>query len=325
MLLKRFILKFFGTSDYIDRTGAQALMPEDVSKEIIDGVAESSVIMQVATRAPNMSRAQRRIPVLSTLPTAYFIAGDTGLKQTTKTAWANKYFNAEEIAVIVPIPEAVLDDADYDIWAQIQPRIIEAIGIAFDAAVMFGTNAPASWPDDLLAGATAAGNVVAFGTNPDLYDDLLSENGVISAVEEDGFMATGHISALSMRAKYRGLRDSDGNPIFKTSMQDDTKYNLDGAPLFFPRNGAFDPSQALQMSGDFKQVVYTIRQDLTYKMLTEAVIQDSEGAIVYNLAQQDMVALRVVIRVAWQLPNPINRIQATEADRYPIGILTPAV
>jgi hypothetical protein len=54
------------------------------------------------------------------------------------------------------------------------------------------------------------------------------------------------------------------------------------------------------------------------------VIQDGTGAIVYNLAQQDMVALRAVMRLGWQVPNPITRLQTTTADRYPIAVYLPA-
>lgn len=322
---KKFInLQLFAYNSKIDRTGTEALIPEDASRDIIQGVPKYSAVMQLATKAPNMPTNQRRIPVLSTLPTAYFVNGDTGLKQTSEQSWENKFFNAEELAVIIPIPEAVLDDANYDIWGEVKPRIMEAMGIAFDQAVLFGINAPASWPKDILASATAASNAVALGTGKDLYDDLLGENGVISLVEQDGYMATGHISAMSMRGKYRGLRDTTGQPLFKPTIQSSTSYELDGAPIFFPENGAMLADKALQFSGNFKQIVYAMRQDITYKILTEAVIQDNTGAIVYNLAQQDMVALRAVMRLAWQVPNPINRLNPTET-RYPIAVLTPVV
>lgn len=308
----------------IERSGAQALMPEDVSREIIQGLPKYSSIMQVATKAPNMSRKQKRLPVLSTLPTAYFVNGDTGLKQTTEMEWGNKYLDAEELAVIIPIPEAVLDDSDYDIWGQVKPRIMEAMGVAFDQAVFFGTNAPAAWPTDLLSQATTAGKVVTLGTGTDLYDDILGEDGVISTIEADGYMATGHVGAMAMRGKLRGLRDLQGQPLFKTSIQGSTSYELDGAPIFFPENGCIDPTKALMFSGDFKKVIYSMRQDITYKILTEAVIQDGTGAIVYNLAQQDMVALRAVMRIAWQVPNPISRLNQDAATRFPIGALIPA-
>jgi len=307
----------------IDRSGAQALMPEDVTREIVKHVPERSVVMQMATKASNMSRKQRRVPVLSTFPMSYFVNGDMGLKKTTQVEWENKYFDAEEIACIVPIPEAVLDDADYDIWGEIRPLIEESLGLTFDRAVLFGENSPAPWPTDILTAAGNAGNSVALGAIGDIYDDLLSPGGVIALVEQDGFMANGHVADMSMRARYRGLRDLDGNPIFKTSVQGNTSYELDGAPCYFPENGSMDVTQALQFSGNWSKVVYTMRQDITYKILDQAVIQDASGNIVYNLAQQDMVALRVVMRLAWQVPNPINRLQPDEANRYPIAVLTP--
>lgn len=318
-----FNLQMFTYGNSISRSDSQALVPEDVAKEIIQGIPEMSAIMSLATKAPNMSTNQRRVPVLSILPMAYFVNGDTGLKQTTEQKWENKYFNVEEIAAIIPIPEAVLDDTAYDIWGEVKPRLMEAFGLVFDKAVMYGDNAPASWPTDLRTQAIASGNSVALGTGVDLYDDLLGENGIISTIEADGYMATGHVAAMAMRGKYRGLRDATGQPIFKTSMQDSTRYELDNSPIVFPKNGAMDATRVLQFSGDFSQVVYAMRQDVTYKILDQAVIQDAGGNIIYNLAQQDMVALRAVIRLAWQVPNPINRLNTNEATRYPIGVLIP--
>ena len=125
-----------------------------------------------------------------------------------------------------------------------------------------------------------------------------------------------------MRAKLRGLKDSTGTPIFKNDMQGGTTYSLDGSSMTFPRNGAFDKSKALMISGDFSQLVYAIRQDITFKLLDQAVIQDpSTKEIVYNLAQNDMVALRAVMRLGWEIPNPINSLQTDESKRCPFAIL----
>lgn len=312
-------------NDQTTRTGAQALMPEDVASEILGTVAEQSVVMSLARRLPNMSRKQRRLPVWATLPHAYFVNGDTGRKQTTNMSWDNVYINAEEIAVIVPIPEAVLDDTDYDIWAEARPAIVSAIGAKVDQAILYGIDAPALWPECIVEGAEAAGHEVTLGEVGDLYSDLLGENGVLNKLEEDGFMATGHVAALNMRAKLRDLRDLEERPIFVTGLMKDGKstYALDGEELLFPRNGAIDPSRSLLISGDWSQLVYAIRQDITYKVLTEAVIDDGAGNIVFNLAQQDMVALRVVFRMGWALPNPINLVNTSAATRYPFAFLEP--
>jgi hypothetical protein len=60
---------------------------------------------------------------------------------------------------------------------------------------------------------------------------------------------------------------------------------------------------------------------MTYKLITEGVITDNSGNIVYNLPQQDMVALRLVFRAAYAVANPINYQQGTEASRYPFAVL----
>lgn len=308
----------------ISRTNAESLIPEEVSREIIQGIPEQSMIMRLGRRLPDMPRNKTRLPVLSVLPIAGFVTGDTGLKATSKVEWANKFLNAEELAVIVPIPESVLADADYDIWGEVRPRIVEAMGATFDAAVIHGTNAPDSWPDDLVTSATAAGNSVTVGSvGVDLYDDIMGVGGLLAKVEDDGFMVNGHLAALSMRARLRGLRDSNGLPIFVQQMQDRQRYELDGEPIEFARNGALDPAAALMVSGDFQQLVYAIRQDITFKIADQGTLQDNAGNTVINLFQQDAIAMRVVMRIAWQVPNPINRVQQTEASRYPFAVLKP--
>ena len=93
-------------------------------------------------------------------PSAYFVNGDTGLKQTSDAKWDNLFLNAEELAVLVPIPDTVYDDADYDLWTLLKPQITEAMGAKVDDAVLFGTGKPTLWPDGILVAATAAGNIV---------------------------------------------------------------------------------------------------------------------------------------------------------------------
>jgi hypothetical protein len=128
----------------ISRTDSQALIPEDVSLAMLESLPEQSAVLSLFPRIP-VATNQTRLPIISALPTAYFVNGDTGLKQTTEMAWANRYLNVEELAAIVPIPEAVLDDAGFDIWAAVRPRLEEAVGRAIDAAIFFAVNKPASW------------------------------------------------------------------------------------------------------------------------------------------------------------------------------------
>ncbi len=310
-------------NNMISREQAEALIREQVVPEIFQQVPTQSTFMGLARKLPNMTSKQTRIRVLDLLPFAYWVNGDTGYKQTSEQAWDNVYLTAGELAVIVPIPEAVLDDAEFDIMGEVTPRVVEAIGKKVDEAIIFDKDRPAEWDAGIIVRARQAGNNVA--NSQDLYGALLGEGGVFNKVEEFGYAVNGVIAARGMRAKLRGLRDDNGQPIYNPNMQGTTTYALDGAPMYFPTNGSFDKTRAQLIAGDFSQAVYAIRQDVTVKILTESVIQDpATGKIIYNLAQQDMIALRVVFRMGWALPNPAT---ALDSDRTgcPFAYLAPAI
>lgn len=301
----------------VSRTDAQALIPEVVSNGILDDLHNESAALTMFTDIP-MSTNQTRMPVLAALPVAYFVNGDTGLKQTTEVNWANKYLNVEEIAAIVPIPEAVLDDVSFDAWGSIKPLLVNAIGRTLDAAIFFGTNKPASWPSDIVTAAAAAGNVVARGTNATaaggVYGDL---SDLYATLEADGFDVNGLIANTSWKGKLRQARSTQGEALddmFAAEIKDSAK---------FPMRGLWPSGSAVAevVAGDFTNGILGVRQDITYKVLDQAVIQDNTGAIQFNLAQQDMVALRVVARFAFQVANTINYDQSTEANRYPFAVL----
>jgi len=309
---------------YTDVIGASqmgGMIPVEYAREIFNTTAEESAVMRLARRLPDMPTSTRVMPVQSALALAYFVNGETGLKQTTDVEWTGLTLTAEELAVIVPIPETALDDNQYPVWDMVYPEIRTAFGKAIDAAMLFGTNKPSSWPTAIYTYCAANSKTVTLGTGADIYEDLLDEDGVFSLVEEAGYAVTGSLAHLGMKAKLRGLRDANGLPIFMRTPQEAAMYELDGSPLVFPMNGSMDSSSAWMISGDWRQVVYAIRQDISFKVFTEGVIQDASGNIVYNLMQQDLVALRAVFRLGFQIANPVNRIDAS--TMYPFAALVP--
>lgn len=310
-------------NNIISRDNLNGLIPEPVTREIIQGVTQGSAVLQMGRRLPNMTSKTQTMNVLDMLPTAYFVNGDAGRKQLTSQAWAKKKIYAEEIAVIVPIPEAALDDADYDIWGEVRPRLVEAFGKTIDGAILFGTNKPTSWRDSLLDTCKNAGTTVT--KTSDIYTDILGEGGVIAKVEENGYLVNGLMSAVTMRAKLRGLKDTTGSPIFKTDMQGATPYALDGSAMYFPMNGAFDASKALMFAGDWSELVYSVRQDITFKIFDQGVVQDpTSGDILYNLMQNDMVALRAVMRLGWEIPNPKSAFNENLTTPCPFAAYLPS-
>jgi HK97 family phage major capsid protein len=305
------------------RTDVGALIPEQVSNDLLGYTTGQSAALQLFRRIP-VARAQVRFPVLSALPTAYWVTGDTGLKQTSEINWANKYLNIEEIAVIIPVPDNVIADVDADIWSSSMPLLSEAVGRVLDAAVFFGTNAPASFPSAILAAAVSAGNTYTEGTNAAAAGSFFGDlDAALALLEADGYDATGIVASTGLRAKVRAARTTAGERL------DEGRFNgsidmFDGSPVSYPMRGMWPTGAGTGVRafiGDWGQFVLGVRQDITLKVSNEAVIQDGAGAIVYNSFQQDLTFLRLTFRVGWQVANTINSDQPVEANRYPVVAL----
>ena len=297
----------------IDRTDIDALVETQVADEIFQGVVRESKALSMFKRLPNMTSDKTKLRILDSLPIAYFVdeTNDNGRKNITKMAWDKKYINAAEIAVIVPIKENDLADADIDIWAQVRPRLVEAFGKKIDDAIFNGTGKPTDWRDGLIPSIISAGANVE-ETENGLYSDI---NDTMTKVEESGYNVTGLLGGVGLKGKFRMMVDTTGQPLNTTEIGSLTRTFVD--------NGTWDKDAATLIAGDFNEAVYAIRNDITYKVLDQAVIQDpSDGSIMYNLAQEDMVALRVTMRLGWEIPNPVNALNETET-RFPFAALVP--
>ena len=292
------------------------LVPEQIVAQVIQEMPKSSAVLSLARNVP-MSTKSSRQPVLSVLPTAYWVTGDTGLKQTSTADWENVTLTAEELAVIVPIPEAYLDDSQVPVWDQVQPLLAQAFAAKLDAAALFGTDAPASFPSLGVYGQTlAAGNVIVRGAG----STTLAENiaGAGEAVAGDGYAVNGFASRPGFAWNLVGQNVS-GVPIYQPA-QGGLPSGLPGSLYGYPFKevvaGGWDSGEAELIAGDWTKAVVGIRQDLTFKVFTEGVITDADGVVVLNLMQQDSVALRAVMRVGFALARPVTALNST-ATRSP--------
>ena len=296
----------------ITKNDVSALIDEQVVGEIFEGAQKESKVLSMFRRLPNMSSDKTKLRVSDALPVAYFVDESTnnGRKNLTKAAWKNVFLTAEEIAVIVPIKENLLNDASVDLWAEIRPQLTSAIAKTIDAAVFKGEGAPASWGEGIIPQIIAKGKTVT--ETGKLYEDI---NSVMVEVEESGYDVNALLGGVGLKGKFRMMVDNTGQPLNTTEIGSLRREYLD--------NGSWDKETATLIAGDFNQAVYAIRNDVDYKVLTEAVIQDpSDGSILYNLAQEDMVALRVTFRMGYAIPNPVNALDGTET-RYPFAALVP--
>lgn len=310
----------------IDRATNPAIeLPVEVANDVVQNIAEKSVAMQLG-RKVRMSSKSYRQPVLDVLPNAYWVNGDTGLKQTTSVEWEGVTLTAEALAVLVVVPDEFMADSTIPIWSEVKPLIAQAFGKVIDNAVLWGTSKPASWPTDVYTAAAAAGNFIEIGQNKGLVagtsgSDLATDVAAMGLqLSNDGFGLSALATQNGFKWRLAALRDTNGGPIF-TDLAGQNGGGLYGLPMVESRNGAWN-SEVKAIGGDWEKLIVGVRQDVTYTRHTDAVITDDEGVVVFNAMQQDSQILRVVGRFAFAVANNATPLNGTASSRYPFSLLT---
>lgn len=309
------------------------LIPTEYATEIIQAATESSLALS-SFRQVRMPTQVSHLPVLDALPVATWVTGEPndtdgsgGEKTPTEQAWKGLVLTAEELAAIVPIPEAVLEDSSIDLWAEVTPRLGEAIGYALDSAVFPGTNKPTSWPAAIVPAAISASQRVqnALGTAADAAD----YDAAIAYVEEDGYFPSRIYASMDQRSVFRTI----GAPNYLTDIRDDGRVDsVYGVDITYDRMGGLNSLPATYnvkaVIGDPRMAILATRTDMQFKLLEEATIDISaaqDGSAMVSLAQQDMVALRVRARFGFAVANPVTRLQSVAASRYPFSVIDEAL
>jgi HK97 family phage major capsid protein len=226
-------------------------------------------------------------------------------------------------------------DADVPIWSEVQPRMVEAAGSLIDQAVFWGINKPATWGVDLVSAAQQSGNYVkdgyldGAGTEPaDDFGQTVTALGDLMA--QTGYTLNGFAARPGLNWRLMGLRSSQGLPIYQPNMQDASSMaQLYGYNMSMVDNGSWQGETAQVIGGDWSKAIIGLRQDMTFKMFTEGVISNAAGAVVLNLMQQDAIAMRLVMRLAYAVANPVTIMQPSDSIdgagdttmRFPFGYI----
>lgn len=292
-------------ADIIDRSAAQSLIPPELVHEIIQGATKYSVALKIFKRGRNMLRDEVLMPALSMLPEGGWLNSDNAIKPLTDQAWEMVEMYAEEYAARVIIPDNVREDAVFDMWGEILPRLQEHYGKAFDQAVFMGVNKPRRFRADLVTACYQAGAVVQSTTN--INNDI---NNALSLVEQSGYDPTALVAGVGMKAKFRMNLDGVGRPLYLPFIEQLNKYYLD--------NGAWDDNKALMIVGDFSQAMYSVREDMTVKISADAAT--NYGGSLHSMFDEDSQVMRAKWRIGFAIPNPINILNQTNS-RFPFAII----
>lgn len=320
-------------------------LPPEVAAGILDDVITSSAALQLG-QVTRMARREKVFTLVETLPDAYWIKGtaatdkpsfgpgssqtdgsrqakDLALKQTTGMSWKQAKMEAEEMAVMVPLPDTWQADSDID-FEEIKPYLVEAMSKKLDNAILFGAELPSSWAangfNGVLPGALGAGN--SLDASNAAYADLADAIAALAAnMAEVGYEPTGFVTYPGFKWKLVRLRSvTDKLPIY-TSLDGPISQGIYGLPLAEVTNGTWNAhkADAHLITGDWSTLKIGIRQDVEFAVSDSAVITNQDGTIVLNTFQQDTKVLRATFRVAATVVNPLKRL----GGNYPFYALRP--
>ena len=317
---------------------SSVVLPVEYGREIIRGLVGRSKALELGRRLPDMRGKTYKLNVNANLPVAGWVKNsqttpnaegtEINRKPISQYAFQGVDLVAEELAVIVPISENTLADVEdfgIELASELQEQVVGAFQEAIDSAVFFGVGSPWTNFGGIVAGCTTAEATVSWdGTAGKSFYNAI--NDAMTLVEKSGYLPNAILGGPSMNSAFRGAITDLGINVADQGEIGRLARHID-------LTGGFNESSAFAIVGDFRYLVYSFREEMAMKLLTESTIYDpNTGSVLYALAQQDMVALRFTMRLGFALPNPVNRVSGTLSSdgkyiakgskAYPFAVIT---
>lgn len=265
------------------------LIPTGQVEDVIGSIGQASVVLRLA-HVVSMPQGVMSIPVVSVAPQADFVERG-GRKPLATIDWSAERLVPEEIAAVTFIPDAYVNDVGFPIWESCRDELGKAIAAVLDAALLFGTGAPASYPANGVAG-TGAPQI----TGTDALD-ALSQG--MSAIEGDGLLPNGIASSPAIGGAMRTAWQN------VAALPSDTPgQTLWGVPVAV--SAAWDATKGDAIVGDWSKLVVGIREDVTFDTSQDGILLDDAGAIQVSAFQDDVTLIRVHCRIAAAIGTPVG-------------------
>lgn len=300
-----------------DDAQAGLLVPEELRAEVLRiaedqyGIARREMFYLPFSGPGNT----RKIPALGT-SVSVFWTGETAKKTSTQPKFSIVEQTLKKLAAIVPMSEEILEDSAINLTQLVGALFAEAVAKEEDLQFFAGTGSP--WTGILNNGSVnVVHQEVAGGITKLSADDLLSMIDATPAGALNGAKFYMHRTVLSV---IRKLKDTNKQYIFQNpgGSQPATIWNYPFELVeAMPKASDVEIGDPYIIFGNLKQgCVFGDKQQLRVKLLEEATITDTDGQTEINLAEQDMVALRIVERVGYvvALPAAITVIKASNEE-----------
>ncbi len=244
----------------------------------------------------------RNVPALGT-SVSVFWTGEGAKKKGTQPKFNLVAQTLKKLAAIVPMTEEILEDSAINLTSLLGQLFAEAIAKEEDIQFFAGTGAP--WTGILNNGSVNIVYQTTGGIAHLTADDLLNMQDATPTGALNGAKYYMHRTVLSV---IRKLKDLNGNYIYQNPGQGQPatiwNYPVELSDAFPAAADVVDGSPYI-LFGNLKQAaIFGDKQQIRAKMLDQATVTDTDDQTAINLAEQDMVALRIVERVGYVLALP---------------------
>jgi HK97 family phage major capsid protein len=245
----------------------------------------------------------RTIPALASGVSVYW-TNEAAAKTSTGATFSLVTQTLKKLAAIVPMTEEIIEDSSINLTALVAELFAEAVSKEEDLQFFNGTGSP--WTGILNNGSV---NVVRIDTTDPtdvVADDLLD---MIDATPTGALAGSKFYMSRSVYSVIRKLKEDGSGAYIVSPPTADGPASIWGYPIevsdAFPATSVTGTSKPFVLFGNLGVcAIFGDKQQLRVKMLDQATVRNTADDADLNLAQQDMVAVRIVERVGYVLALP---------------------
>lgn len=268
------------------------VIPATVAQNMYEEILNGSCVLPLA-QVKQMTAPTETFHVWANKPGAYWV-DEASPVEITEATMIHPKMEAKKLATMVYTTREKLNDSFINVFEELKPQIVEALYREIDREILHG--AQSKFGTNVMKAVTDSSHSITVGTNATIDLDVSDAMGL---VEVAGYDPNGFLAPVEMKNKLRKLRDADGNRLLFGQRGEEDFYGL---PIEFAKNGALDKTKAEIVVGDWDKVIVGILDGIEYSVSTDATITD--GVKTVNLFQNDMIALKVTMRVAALVIKP---------------------
>jgi hypothetical protein len=285
---------------------ADRLLPRGVAADFISMIEETSVALQLG-RVLRMAAASESIPLVAFRPSAKWVTpAYGGRKPVSEIKWTAVEIKAEEIASVVGVPNAWIRDAQFDVEGQVERSLAGAVAYAIDEAILFGNDAPASFP---------AGGVMAFADTVSGDNPLDAVSNGFADIEGKGVIpdgiGAGAAIGTALRAAYTEAGALPGVRPAAT---------LWGVPVH--QSLVFTNADADAIVGGWQYLAIGIREDVTFGRSNDGVLLDDSGEIIASAFQDNLTLIKIYARLGCAVGMPARALPGEAEPQKPFAAVS---